>query len=292
MDKQTLSNYGWIVICILVLVVMVALATPLGDFIAGGTKSTVKGFFGAKQEAMDAAGMEIDDQDFEEKEDLSKIIPAGAVYYVGVTNTTVGEYETATEQFIENEKMPETVGENDVYVYGNYEYRYGKCFNGNTWVTKDGSDGWGVRCINGTSYPGQILDKINDKPIVTVEYAFYNYSSVTVAPNIPSGVTCVTNVFKNCIALKSHAGNNVADGDFSAYALPNGATSLEGMFYGCKLMIVAPQIPANVTDISGTFNGCDKILSLYYPCSLNISIPNDLPAEVRTAQYHTSTCPH
>ena len=28
MDKETLSNYGWVVICVLVLVVMIALATP------------------------------------------------------------------------------------------------------------------------------------------------------------------------------------------------------------------------------------------------------------------------
>ena len=126
MDKQTLSNYGWIIICILVLVVMVALATPLGDFIAGGIKSTAKGFFGTKQEAMESAGMKVDDQDFEEKEDLSKIIPVGAVYYIGVTSTTIGEYESATTKLVEEEKMPEIVGENDVYVYGNYEYRYNK----------------------------------------------------------------------------------------------------------------------------------------------------------------------
>ena len=28
MDKETLSNYGWIVICVIVLAVMIALATP------------------------------------------------------------------------------------------------------------------------------------------------------------------------------------------------------------------------------------------------------------------------
>ena len=34
MDKETLSNYGWIVICVLVLTVMIALATPFGTFVA------------------------------------------------------------------------------------------------------------------------------------------------------------------------------------------------------------------------------------------------------------------
>ena len=44
MDKQTLSNYGWIVICILVLSVMLALATPFGTFCANGFKATYTGF--------------------------------------------------------------------------------------------------------------------------------------------------------------------------------------------------------------------------------------------------------
>jgi hypothetical protein len=293
MDKQTLSNYGWIVICILVLVVMVALATPLGDFIAGGIKSTAKGFFGAKQEAMESAGMKVDDQDFEEKEDLSKIIPAGAVYYVGITSDVVGEYETATEKLIEEEKMPDTVSENDVFVYGNYEYRYNKHYNGSVWKTNaTETDGWGVRCINDTAYPGQIMEKINDKPIVTIECAFSGLETILIAPNIPSGVANVTNAFKDCTTLKSHAGNNVADGDFSAYVLPSGVTSLKGMFIGCELIVVAPQIPENVTELSGAFNGCNKILSLYYPCTLKPSTPNDFPNEVRTAQYHVSGCGH
>ena len=45
MDKETLSNYGWIVILVLILAVMIALATPFGNFIAGAIKSTTAGFF-------------------------------------------------------------------------------------------------------------------------------------------------------------------------------------------------------------------------------------------------------
>ena len=45
MDKETLSNYGWIVICVMVLAVMIALATPLGNFVSEAVQSTTKGFF-------------------------------------------------------------------------------------------------------------------------------------------------------------------------------------------------------------------------------------------------------
>ena len=52
MDKETLSNYGWVVICVLVLVVMIALATPFGNFIANAVKNTTEALFGASKEAI------------------------------------------------------------------------------------------------------------------------------------------------------------------------------------------------------------------------------------------------
>ena len=44
MDKNTLSNYGWIVVLILVLSVLLALATPFGRFVADGFEATYTGF--------------------------------------------------------------------------------------------------------------------------------------------------------------------------------------------------------------------------------------------------------
>lgn len=53
MDKETLSNYGWIVICVLVLAVMLALATPFGTFVADGFKATYTGLFDTGDSALD-----------------------------------------------------------------------------------------------------------------------------------------------------------------------------------------------------------------------------------------------
>lgn len=65
MDKETLSNYGWIVICTLVLAVMLALATPFGDFVANAVKTTTKGLFDVNQKALNSTGlMNIENQDF------------------------------------------------------------------------------------------------------------------------------------------------------------------------------------------------------------------------------------
>jgi hypothetical protein len=54
MDKETLSNYGWVVICVLVLVVMIALATPFGKYIAEAVKNTTEGLFTVSKNALNA----------------------------------------------------------------------------------------------------------------------------------------------------------------------------------------------------------------------------------------------
>ncbi len=65
MDKETLSNYGWIVIAVLVLVVMIALATPFGSFVSEAVQSTTKGLFDVNKSALDSTGLiNIDDQEF------------------------------------------------------------------------------------------------------------------------------------------------------------------------------------------------------------------------------------
>jgi len=67
MDKETLSNYGWIVICVLVLAVMIALATPFGTFVSDAVKSTTQGLFDVNQNALNSTGLiNIGDQSFGE----------------------------------------------------------------------------------------------------------------------------------------------------------------------------------------------------------------------------------
>ena len=48
MDKSTLSNYGWIVVVTLVLAVMLALATPFGEYIGEGV-GTIGELLGTKE---------------------------------------------------------------------------------------------------------------------------------------------------------------------------------------------------------------------------------------------------
>ena len=85
MDKETQSNYGWIVICVLVLAVMIALATPFGDYISTAVKSTTQGLFDVNQNALDAAGITIEDQTFWQAQNGAKIY-YDRIYYTAEYN--------------------------------------------------------------------------------------------------------------------------------------------------------------------------------------------------------------
>lgn len=117
MDKETLSNYGWIVILILILAVMIALATPFGNFIAGAIKSTTAGFFSVNQNAMNAGGITIPGQNFDDTptdetpvelgcdtlywdgniEGLEYVVVPGVGNFEGATYYKVADYVALTE---------------------------------------------------------------------------------------------------------------------------------------------------------------------------------------------------
>ena len=82
MDKETLSNYGWIVICVLILAVMIALATPFGNFVSEAIKSTTAGLFATNQNALGAAGIAIPGQEFDTDENYPNMNRHGFYYNV------------------------------------------------------------------------------------------------------------------------------------------------------------------------------------------------------------------
>ena len=44
MNKETFSRYGWIIIIVLILAVMITFAAPFGNAIASGVNNFVNGF--------------------------------------------------------------------------------------------------------------------------------------------------------------------------------------------------------------------------------------------------------
>lgn len=311
MDKETLSNYGWIVICVLVLAVMLALATPFGTFIADGFKATYTGLFQTGDNALDvglsAVGVSNklpcghgrkEEGDHSQKEcghyncqdaDCGCVpascgyenhwsgdgldhttwvghstdngfhgykcqcsnwtIPEGGTYYVGVTSNKTGDYTGATAVYTEGQTAPCNMQKKDVYVYGDYEYRYKSAYSdtsGGAW--SDGSTkSWGVRVLDDskTEY-GPILESINNMP-TNVCFAFMNCTNLKTAPAIPSGITNMSNTFAGCTSLTT------------APTIPSNVTNMLGTFAGCTSLEIAPAIPSSVTSLSQTFNGCTSL---------------------------------
>lgn len=66
MDKETLSHYGWVVILILILSVMLALTTPFGDYIGNGIVTITRGFKDVADHTIDEDSITVINNKFED----------------------------------------------------------------------------------------------------------------------------------------------------------------------------------------------------------------------------------
>lgn len=237
MDKETLSNYGWIVICVLVLAVMIALATPFGSYISGAVKSTTAGLFETNRSALNSTGLiDIDGQQF----DGDPIVRSGkivkAAKYTKADGTTLEGNGTNT--------LPDAPAAGDVYEEGDYKYTYnpgqgGYSVYGTEWSVK-------VKDTSKTSY-GEILSEIAGKPVTHMVHTFNGCTSLTVAPTIPNSITNINFTFKGCTALTT------------APTIPNSVINMDSTFYGCTALAAAPEIPNSVTSMDSTFQNCTSL---------------------------------
>ena len=239
MDKETLSNYGWIVICVLVLAVMLALSSPFGTFVAAGVKSTTQGLFDTNQKALNTTGLvSVESQDFNGSIFRNATIPAGGTYTVKATNTTLSA----------GKKFPDAPATGDIYVEGDYEYRYNYYYNGSNWTTSATQNSWGVRAKDKTkSSYGEIISEIAGKPLTNMTRTFDNCKSLTTAPKIPSNVTKMYGTFGGCTSLTT------------APEIPNSVTDMYSTFSGCTSLTTAPKIPSSVTEMQYTFKNCTSL---------------------------------
>ena len=209
MDKNTLSNYGWIVIAVLVLSVMIALATPFGKYVENGVRSTTAGLFETSEKAMNVVGMSAGEGEFGEG-------------YSAPYNHNAPEL---------NPNDNTGVYDGMIYTTENYEYCYGYVWcswcEGWTydWCCCDNykitCDGWAVRCTKNIENPGPILESINGEPVTSLNSTFFLCTSLTTAPVIPQNVIDMNSTFANCKSL------------VKAPKIPNSITNMSGTFYNC-----------------------------------------------------------
>lgn len=274
MDKETLSNYGWIVICVLVLVVMIALATPFGKFISSAVQSTTEGLFASEKGALGKAGIDAGELVFGDSNNGGSGGSSGT--------EEPGPAEPGTEEPGEGYSQDSTYTRNgatipipsipqagDTFEEGDYIFRYARGLIG----TVDYGSEWSVevKSTNKTEY-GAIRSRIAGKPVNNVVMTFYNCRNLKKAPALPAGVTDLSCTFENCISLEKvpaipSSVVNVSRAFAGCSSLTDAsniskATKVEDMsytFWNCTALVNAPDIPSSVKNMDSTFSGCTKL---------------------------------
>ena len=206
------------------------------------------------------------------------IIPEGGTYYVGVNKSLLGDYSNATQILNAGDSFPMNTQAGDVYVYGDYEYRYNYRWYSEErgWDGIHDQKGWAPRVLNATktSY-APVLESINDLPITSLYNSFSNCFVMLTAPEIPKAVTEIGAAFDCCYELQTPP-HSVPENVINmvqtfrncnklaispelnkAYKL----TNMRAAFFGCRSLIQPPVIPDSVKNMDGTFFWCDKLKS-------------------------------
>ena len=259
MDKETLSNYGWIVVLVLILAVMMALATPFGSFVSTAIKDVTGGFWDVNSASLNAVGLDTGDIGFDGDPASCGIeghyigddkgehgIPvedcaSGHTYTCECDGWIVPNDGTYTMKsgatYTAGQELP--CGYNavsgDVYVDKYYTYScLGSC--------------WRVRVLDKTktSY-GEIYESIANKPIEMMDNTFKDCESLIVSPVIPSRVTDMSHTFENCTSLTT------------APIIPSRVTQMYQTFYKCTSLKISPAIPNRVSNMYCAFGNCTSL---------------------------------
>ena len=186
--------------------------------------------------------------DFEEH---SGVIPEGGTYYVSATEKDgvyqKGDYSGAQVIYESGDNFPEEVKPGDVYVYGDYEYRY-QCAYEDIWFTDYTKYNWGVSVVDTekSSYE-KMLTSINGKVVDNLIGAYDDCVNMEISPPLPHTAKNMKFAYIYCYSLKE------------APVIPDGVTTMISTFDNCSSLEVAPTIPLSVTDIGGCFIGCSSL---------------------------------
>ena len=283
MDKETLSHYGWIVILVLILSVLLALATPFGTFVADGFKATYTGLFQTGTSALDvglsAVGVKNVLDCGHERKDAGDHSQKECGHY-NCDDTDCGCVPAlcgVPGHWSGDNKGPHGIATTQYNCHSNHRYTC-ECEG---WVIPEGGTykrtGYGD-LIGGQKLPCGYQSKDNDRfTLGSYEYCYgrgyytnigwqqfegqngwgariINREQETYEPLIDNinnaPLLSLRGLFFNCQQLT----------DMSDYVIPESVTNICQMFGYCFNLTNAPIIPKNVTDISYTFNGCNDLV--------------------------------
>lgn len=296
MDKETLSNYGWIVICVMVLAVMLAFASPFGQFVAQAVQSTTQGLFDVNQNALDSAGIEIMQQEFEEMLNGTAQPQQNeyGFYFNQPYSAMDGEseisfvfFEDTSFSMYENGKSVGGFGAGAIS-YGSYSIDMTLLDLGVGNVSEDGKQielaNIGITLELGSNYTintnlaqGDYIyifdDELDGYRVMVKDNTKATYQSI---PAEVDGVPVVSleQTFSGCKNLTTAPAipNTIKSmyytfygctslTDISNITIPNGVTTVHSAFYGCTSLVDASHIvfPESLTSIAWMFNGCTSL---------------------------------
>ena len=229
------------------------------------------------------------------------IIPEGGTYYIGVTGATAGDYSTATTTISAGESFPETMNDGDVYVFGDYEYRYNRYpskgllgTSKRRWYSSSGNE-WGVALVDYSkeSYD-EAISVINGKRVTKTQALYYKCTAITKAPKLPKYASSFNYIFGDCTLLE----------DISELIIPKSITSLDYAFQNCVALKDAPDFSRlfKVTSMKYTFSGCTaleeastipprvkSLVRTFSGCTSLTKVSN-IPSNVEDMNYTFSGC--
>lgn len=244
-------------------------------------------------------------------------LPAGSKYYRGIdlnVHSKVGDYEGATEI---TDAFPDTIENNDIFVYDGYEYRY-KCTLDDAgsycyWATGD-IEGWSVATIDKSrvTYP-KLYTEICNAPVNRLRYTFTRCTNLINSPYLYDTITDLDFAFHDCSSLKrvdhipkqcdsmmfafQHCSDLIYVDD-----IPDSVLWMTNAFYYCESLVRAPKISNSVKNLRDCFVGCkslryasnissvaENIYGMFNKCS-SLEIAPDIPDTVTNMGYAFNKC--
>jgi len=174
-------------------------------------------------------------------------------------------------------EVPENPVTGDVFIYGDYEYRYNMYYHyAGTWRENEEYEGWGARVLDSskTSYQ-RPLSMIGNTPVVSLRATYQDCTNLEKAPKIPNTIVYMQYAYERCDSLTdenidipssvrtlAYAFMECTSADFkNAPTIPEGVEDMTDTYQGCINLVTPSNVPSTVTHLNGTYQGCSSLES-------------------------------
>lgn len=174
-------------------------------------------------------------------------------------------------------EAPENPVTGDVFIYGDYEYRYNMYYHyAGTWSENEEYEGWGARVLDHTKTSYQRpLSMIGSTPVVSLRATYQDCTNLVKAPKIPNTIVYMQYAYERCDSLTdvninipgsvrtlAYAFRECTSADFkNAPTIPEGVEDMTDTYQDCINLVTPSNVPSTVTHLNGTYQDCSSLES-------------------------------